>query len=90
MLSGLRDGPHEPLIADSIDFVVAHLELLTRVDLAARLQLNTQLQVLPALQQLPEDRVTIMDCNDFAAVPGEGVAEGGWEQGSDRWGELAL
>ncbi|GJP60139.1 hypothetical protein CLOP_g17274 [Closterium sp. NIES-67] len=68
VLSGLRDGPHEPLIADSIDFVVSRLDALARSDLASRLTLNTLPVVLPPLQQLPEQSITLMDCNDFAAV----------------------
>ncbi|CAI5516821.1 unnamed protein product, partial [Closterium sp. Naga37s-1] len=68
VLSGLRDGPHEPLIADSIDFVVSRLDSLSRSELASRLTLNTLPAVLPPLQQMPEQSMTLMDCNDFAAV----------------------
>ncbi|CAI5954363.1 unnamed protein product [Closterium sp. NIES-64] len=68
VLSGLRDGPHEPLIADSIDFVVSRLDSLSRAELASRLTLNTLPAVLPPLQQMPEQSMTLMDCNDFAAV----------------------
>ncbi|CAI5516777.1 unnamed protein product [Closterium sp. Naga37s-1] len=68
VLSGLRDGPHEPLIADSIDFVVSRLDSLSRSELASRLTLNTLPAVLPLLQQMPEQSMTLMDCNDFAAV----------------------
>ncbi|CAI5470913.1 unnamed protein product [Closterium sp. Yama58-4] len=68
VLSGLRDGPHEPLIADSIDFVVSRLDSLSRSELASRLTLNTLPAVLPPLQQMPEQNMTLMDCNDFAAV----------------------
>lgn len=28
MLTGIRDGPHEPFIADSVDFVVSQVEFV--------------------------------------------------------------
>jgi len=70
VLSGFKDGPHEPLIADSIDFVVARMDQkLSRAELASRLALNTQLAAASPVQ-LPDSAITIMDCNDFASVPG--------------------
>ncbi|CAM6044975.1 unnamed protein product [Sphagnum compactum] len=68
ILSGIQDGPQEPSIADSIDFVVKQLESLSREELASRLTLNT----LPAAVghvTLPDSAVTIMDTNDYCAVP---------------------
>ncbi|KAH8969872.1 hypothetical protein BDL97_02G057000 [Sphagnum fallax] len=68
VLSGIQDAPQEPLIADSIDFVVNQLESLSREELASRLTLNT----LPAAVgqiTLPDAGVTIMDTNDYCAVP---------------------
>lgn len=73
VLSGFKDGPHEPLIADSIDFVVARMDQkLSRSELASRLALNTQLAAASPVQ-LPDSSITIMDCNDFASVPGKSL-----------------
>ncbi|KAG0571802.1 hypothetical protein KC19_VG043900 [Ceratodon purpureus] len=68
VLTGIRDGPQEPQIADSIDFVVSQLETLSRDELASRLTLNT----LPATVGqfcLADSSITIMDTNDYCAVP---------------------
>ncbi|CAL1401314.1 unnamed protein product [Linum trigynum] len=34
ILTGIQDGPHEPFIADSVDFVIAQVETLSKDDLA--------------------------------------------------------
>ncbi|KAL3687904.1 hypothetical protein R1sor_014213 [Riccia sorocarpa] len=68
ILSGIRDGPQEPLIADSIDFVVSQLETLTRDELASRLILNTTPTAVGQLP-IPDSAITIMDTNDYCAVP---------------------
>ncbi|KAL2629643.1 hypothetical protein R1flu_014329 [Riccia fluitans] len=68
ILSGIRDGPQEPLIADSIDFVVGQLETLSRDELASRLSLNTTLAAVGQLP-IPDSAITVMDTNDYCAVP---------------------
>ncbi|KAG6552681.1 hypothetical protein Mapa_005628 [Marchantia paleacea] len=68
ILSGIRDGPQEPLIADSIDFVVGQLETLSREELASRLILNTAPAAIGQLP-IPDSAITIMDTNDYCAVP---------------------
>lgn len=68
VLTGIRDGPHEPFIADSVDFVVSQVETLSRDDLAARLTLTVEsASVGPLL--LPDASITIMDTNDYCAIP---------------------
>ncbi|XP_038874584.1 maspardin [Benincasa hispida] len=68
VLTGIRDGPHEPFIADSVDFVVSQVEMLSREDLASRLTLTVDdASVGPLL--LPDSSITIMDTNDYCAVP---------------------
>lgn len=68
ILSGIRDGPQEPLISDSIDFIVMQLETLSREELASRLTLNTAVGAIG--QILVEDSaITVMDTNDYCAIP---------------------
>ncbi|KAJ1419153.1 Alpha/Beta hydrolase fold [Sesbania bispinosa] len=68
VLTGIRDGPHEPFIADSVDFVVSQVETLSREDLASRLSLTTDdASVGPLL--LSDSFITIMDTNDYCAIP---------------------
>ncbi|KAI5064026.1 hypothetical protein GOP47_0020696 [Adiantum capillus-veneris] len=68
ILSGIRDGPQEPLIADSIDFVVSQLETLSKKELAARLTLNTTVGAIGQVL-VPDSDITIMDTNDYCATP---------------------
>lgn len=68
VLTGIRDGPQEPAIADSIDFVVSQLETLSRDELASRLTLNTLPATVGQLG-LADSSITIMDTNDYCAVP---------------------
>ncbi|KAK9668262.1 hypothetical protein RND81_13G045700 [Saponaria officinalis] len=68
VLTGIRDGPHEPFIADSVDFVVSQVEALSRDDLASRLTLTVDsASVAPLLLQ--DGSITIMDTNDYCAIP---------------------
>ncbi|OWM71866.1 maspardin [Punica granatum] len=68
VLTGIRDGPHEPFIADSVDFVVAQVETLSREDLAARLTLTADAASIGPLL-LSDSFITIMDTNDYCAIP---------------------
>ncbi|KAF8742758.1 hypothetical protein HU200_013565 [Digitaria exilis] len=68
LLTGIRDGPHEPFIADSVDFVVGQVETLSRDDLSSRLMLNVNVSSVGSLM-LPDSLITIMDTNDYSAVP---------------------
>nr|ADE77603.1 unknown [Picea sitchensis] len=72
ILTGIRDGPHEPFIADSVDFVVNQIETLSREDLASRFTLNTAIVSIGRLL-LPDSAITIMDfwwqTNDYCAIP---------------------
>ncbi|KAG6396970.1 hypothetical protein SASPL_143130 [Salvia splendens] len=70
VLTGIRDGPHEPFIADSVDFVVAQVETLSKDDLASRLSLTVDSASVGPLR-LSDTFITIMDTNDFCAVPQE-------------------
>ncbi|KAF5954408.1 hypothetical protein HYC85_007264 [Camellia sinensis] len=68
VLTGIRDGPHEPFIADSVDFVVSQVETLSKDDLASRLTLTTDdASVGPLL--LSDALITIIDTNDYCATP---------------------
>lgn len=68
VLTGIRDGPHEPFIADSVDFVVSQVEALSKDDLASRLTLTVDsASVGPLL--LSDASVTIIDTNDYCAIP---------------------
>ncbi|XP_072957717.1 uncharacterized protein [Typha angustifolia] len=68
ILTGIRDGPHEPFIADSVDFVVGQVETLSRDDLSSRLTLNASVASVGPLL-LSDSFITIMDTNDYSAVP---------------------
>lgn len=68
VLTGIRDGPHEPFIADSVDFVVSQVETLSREDLASRLSLTVDAASVGPLL-LTDAFITIMDTNDYCAVP---------------------
>ncbi|XP_022759169.1 maspardin-like [Durio zibethinus] len=68
ILTGIRDGPHEPFIADSVDFVVSQVETLSRDDLASRLTLTVDTASVEPLL-LSDSFITIMDTNDYSAIP---------------------
>ncbi|KAM6569050.1 hypothetical protein CsatB_017035 [Cannabis sativa] len=68
VLTGIRDGPHEPFIADSVDFVVSQVETLSREDLASRLTLTVDAASVGSLL-LSDSLITIMDTNDYCAIP---------------------
>ncbi|KAM0935069.1 putative alpha/beta hydrolase-1, maspardin [Dioscorea sansibarensis] len=68
ILSGIRDGPHEPFIADSIDFVVGQVERLSVDDLSSRLTLNANAVAVGRLL-LSDSFITLMDTNDYCAIP---------------------
>ncbi|KAF9689456.1 hypothetical protein SADUNF_Sadunf01G0094100 [Salix dunnii] len=68
VLTGIRDGPHEPFIADSVDFVVSQVETLSRDELASRLTLNVDAASVGSLL-LSDSSITIMDTNDYCAIP---------------------
>ncbi|KMT12267.1 hypothetical protein BVRB_5g102080 [Beta vulgaris subsp. vulgaris] len=68
VLTGIRDGPHEPFIADSVDFVVSQVEKVSKDDLASRLTLTVDsASVGPLL--LSDAAITVMDTNDYCAIP---------------------
>ncbi|KAJ0555655.1 putative alpha/beta hydrolase-1, maspardin [Helianthus annuus] len=68
VLTGIMSGPHEPFIADSVDFVVAQVETLSREDLASRLTLtNDDASIGPLM--LSDSLITIIDTNDKCAIP---------------------
>ncbi|KAM1258296.1 hypothetical protein ACFX13_038642 [Malus domestica] len=68
VLTGILDGPHEPFIADSVDFVVSQVEMLSREDLAPRLTLTAD-AALVGLLLLTDSFITIMDTNDYSEIP---------------------
>lgn len=68
VLMGIKDGPHEPFIADSVDFVVSQVETLSRDDLASRLTLMADAASVGPLL-LSDSFITIMDTNDYCATP---------------------
>ncbi|KAL8138711.1 hypothetical protein V2J09_004712 [Rumex salicifolius] len=70
VLSGIRSGPHEPFIADSVDFVVSQVETLAKDDLASRLNLTVDSCSVGSLL-LSDAFITIMDTNDYCAIPQE-------------------
>ncbi|KZV45315.1 Alpha/beta-Hydrolases superfamily protein isoform 1 [Dorcoceras hygrometricum] len=70
VLTGIHKGPHEPFIADSVDFIVAQVETLSRDDLASRLSLTVDAASVGPLL-LSDSLITIMDTNDFCAIPGQ-------------------
>ncbi|TYI91233.1 hypothetical protein E1A91_D03G177700v1 [Gossypium mustelinum] len=70
ILTGIHDGPQEPFIADSVDFVVSQVETLSRDDLASRLAFPVDnASVGPLL--LSDSLITIMDTNDYSSIPQE-------------------
>ncbi|KAL3498704.1 hypothetical protein ACH5RR_041436 [Cinchona calisaya] len=68
VLTGIRDGPHEPFIADSVDFVVSQVETLSKDDLASRLTLTVDAASVGPLM-LSDSLITIMDTSDYCAIP---------------------
>ncbi|KAH7514098.1 hypothetical protein FEM48_Zijuj11G0052700 [Ziziphus jujuba var. spinosa] len=68
VLTGIRDGPQEPFIADSVDFVVSQVETLSKDDLASRLTLTVDATSVGSLL-LSDSFITIMDTNDYCAIP---------------------
>ncbi|CAN4127546.1 unnamed protein product [Withania somnifera] len=68
VLSGIRDSPQDPFIADSVDFVVSQVETLEREDLASRLTLTADAASVGPLL-LPDSSITLMDTNDYCATP---------------------
>ncbi|XP_071919350.1 uncharacterized protein [Coffea arabica] len=68
VLTGIRGGPHEPFIADSVDFVVSQVETLSKDDLASRLTLTVDAASVGALV-LSDSLITIMDTSDYCAIP---------------------
>ncbi|KAJ4957044.1 hypothetical protein NE237_013827 [Protea cynaroides] len=68
VLTGLQNGPHEPFIADSVDFVVSQVETLSKDDLASRLTLTADAASVGPLL-LSDSFITIMDTNDYCATP---------------------
>ncbi|XP_012471928.1 uncharacterized protein LOC105789199 [Gossypium raimondii] len=70
ILTGIHNGPQEPFIADSVDFVVSQIETLSRDDLASRLAFTVDnASVGPLL--LSDSFITIMDTNDYSSIPQE-------------------
>ncbi|KAH9721472.1 Maspardin [Citrus sinensis] len=63
VLTGIHDGPHEPFIADSVDFVVCQVETLSREDLASRLTLTADAASVGNLL-LSDSHITIMDLSE--------------------------
>ncbi|KAK2979677.1 hypothetical protein RJ640_027257 [Escallonia rubra] len=70
VLTGIPNGPHEPFIADSVDFVVSQVETLSRDDLASRLTLTADAASVGPLL-LSDSFITLMDTNDYCATPQE-------------------
>ncbi|EPS61664.1 esterase/lipase/thioesterase family protein, partial [Genlisea aurea] len=70
VLTGIRDGPHEPFIADSVDFVVSQVETLSKDDLASRLSLSVDAASVGRLP-LSDSSITIINTNDFCGIPQE-------------------
>ncbi|KAI3522509.1 hypothetical protein L1887_00344 [Cichorium endivia] len=70
VLTGIPSGPHEPFIADSVDFVVAQVETLSREDLASRLTLTSDAASVGPLL-ISDSLITIMDTNDKCSIPRE-------------------
>ncbi|KAI5655635.1 hypothetical protein M9H77_32822 [Catharanthus roseus] len=68
VLTGIRDGPHEPFIADSVDFVVSQVESLSKDDLASRLTLTADVALVGPIL-IPDSSITIMDTSDYCAIP---------------------
>nr|AII99394.1 Mas protein [Ipomoea batatas]GMD97226.1 maspardin isoform X1 [Ipomoea batatas] len=68
VLTGIRDVPQEPFIADSVDFVVSQVEALAKDDLASRLTLTADAASVGPLL-VPDSSITLMDTNDYCATP---------------------
>lgn len=68
VLTGIRDGPHDPFIADSVDFVVSQVETLSKDDLASRLTLTVDAASVEPLL-ISDSFITIMDTSDYSAIP---------------------
>lgn len=67
VLIGIPKGPHEPFIADSVDFVVSQVETLSRDDLASRLTLTVDTASVGPLL-LSDSFITLIDTNDHGAI----------------------
>lgn len=70
VLTGIPNGPHEPFIADSVDFVVSQVETLKKDDLASRLTLTVDAASVGSLL-LSDSFITLMDTNDYSSIPQE-------------------
>lgn len=70
ILSGIQEGPQEPLMADAVDFIVVRVENLSQPELASRLVLNTQEGAVRSLS-LEHSKVTLLDCLDHPAAHSE-------------------
>ncbi|KAM7494133.1 hypothetical protein LguiB_028742 [Lonicera macranthoides] len=68
VLTGIPNGPHEPFIADSVDFVVSQVETLSRDDLASRLTLTVDAAAVGSLL-LSDSFITLIDTNDYCTIP---------------------
>ncbi|CAK9173153.1 unnamed protein product [Ilex paraguariensis] len=68
VLTGIPNGPHEPFVADSVDFVVSQVETLSRDDLASRLTLTVDAASVGPLL-LSDSFITLMDTNDYCSIP---------------------
>jgi maspardin len=68
VLTGIPKGPHEPFIADSVDFVVSQVETLSRDDLASRLTLTVDSVTVGTLL-LSDSFITLIDTNDYGTIP---------------------
>ncbi|KAL2905788.1 Maspardin, partial [Bienertia sinuspersici] len=68
VLTGIRDGPQEPFIANYVDFVLALVESLSKDDLASRFTLTVDSASVSSLL-MSDTSITIMDTNDYCVVP---------------------
>lgn len=67
LLSNFPEGPVETEIANSIDFMVEHLETLSQADLASRIKLNcTAGPLRPEDLPLTSDKITLIDVRPSA------------------------
>ncbi|CAL5434433.1 unnamed protein product [Camellia sinensis] len=92
-----RDVPHEPFIADSVDFVVSQVETLSKDDLASRLTLTTDdASVGPLL--LSDAVITIIDTGKalvspierYAVVPNDNIHLNRLMEDPAAYGKLGL
>ncbi|KAL0205696.1 hypothetical protein P9112_001003 [Eukaryota sp. TZLM1-RC] len=68
----LANFPHGEVrseIADAADFIVYHMDSLTRHDLLARYNLHCTPYIVPKLQ-IPDHKITIIDACDVKSLPG--------------------